>query len=474
MSGAKSGKEVAKQELLDPDQDFSPNDHRYWLSRVYLPIFSRKGETREAGIFSVRIQAHGERRGVSLGKTQKREAAKAALRLYGLVKAQGWERGLAEFRGTLPSMRSGITLGEYLNQVAATGLVTPRTFRTYTCKIRRIAADIGRVRLPKGANKHDHVHGGATEWQRMVDRVALDNLSVESVTKWRADYLGQYRDNPARLQSAIRTANSCIRAGKALLKEEIRNHLSHLKLPDPPPFVGIKTARESPNRYRSEIANPEVLLVAGRRELAEATTESEWAAVWRENGGQGEPPKPSDQDKIRATLRAERRQEAFKVLVLGLVAGLRRAEIDRLQWSQIDFTRSEIRIDATDCFAPKADSKGEIPIEPEVVQLLREWKLQSRDRFVVGGVEPITNTDQYHYRAERAHRELVKWLHKKGVSARNPIHSLRKEFGSLVCAKAGIYVASRLLRHASIAMTAAVYTDDRGRVTSGLGSALSG
>ena len=34
-------------------------------------------------------------------------------------------------------------------------------------------------------------------------------------------------------------------------------------------------------------------------------------------------------------------------------------------------------------------------------------------------------------------------------------------------------VASRLVRHANITITAAVYTDNRGRVTSGLGSALS-
>jgi hypothetical protein len=52
---------------------------------------------------------------VSLGKTQKLEAAEAALHLYGLVKAQGRQIGLAEFRGKLPSMRSGLTLGEYLN-----------------------------------------------------------------------------------------------------------------------------------------------------------------------------------------------------------------------------------------------------------------------------------------------------------------------------------------------------------------------
>ena len=152
---------MAKKESLDARQDFSLNDHRYWLSRVYLPTYSREGEARESGIFSVRIQAHGERRGVSLGQTQKREAAKAALRLYGLVKAQGWERGLAEFRGTLPSMRSGLTLGDYLNQVAATGLVTPRTFRAYICKFRPCSRRHRPSPVAQGANNHGHVHGGA-------------------------------------------------------------------------------------------------------------------------------------------------------------------------------------------------------------------------------------------------------------------------------------------------------------------------
>ena len=468
MNRTKSGKEVAKKSTKK-STNFSKNDLRFWESRVYLPAYSKDGDTKEAGTYAVRIQAHGERRGVSLGKTKKREAAKAALALYNLVKAQGWEKGLSEFRGELPPERSGLTLGEYLAEASATGLFAPRTLRTYTAKVRRIAADIGKIRLSNGANKFDYVNGGAAEWQKLVDRVPLDKLTPEKVTKWRAHYLAEFRGNPARLQSATRTVNSCIRAGKAIFKEDVREHLAHLKLPDPLPFVGMKTTKESPNRYRSEIENPEVFLVAGQRELAAATVESEWAAIWRENGGKGDPPKPGDQDTLRATSRAERRREAFKVLVLGLVAGLRRGEIDRLQWSQVDLKKGEICIETTDCFAPKADSAGEIPIDPEIVTLLKTWKRQSRNRFVVGGVEPITNTDGYHYRANRAHNELVAWLRTKGVRSRNAIHSLRKEFGSLVCEKAGVYVASRLLRHASVTMTAAVYTDDRGRVTSGLG-----
>lgn len=452
---------------------FSVNDLRYWDSRVHHPRYGATKSTKEAATFAVRIQAHGERRYVALPDTTKREASKSAMALYKLVEMHGWDRGLSEFRGQTPQTRNNLTLGDYLAEVTATGEITPRTLRTYATKVRRIAADIGKVKLPEKLNKFDYVNGGAKEWQRLVDAVPLRKLTPDAIQIWMRDYLAQFRNNPAKLIASTKSANSCIRAGKAIFAEKIRERLSHVILPDPPPFIGMKTAKERPTRYRSEIENPEVLLVAGIRELACATMETEHQAVWKQLGGETDASEPAPADKIRAELRAGRKREAFKVLVLGLCAGLRRGEIDRLLWSQVDFVRSLIVIKATDCFAPKANSIGDIPIDDEIVKLLKTWKKSATGRFVVEGVEPKTDTDKHHYRAGRAHEELIDWLHGKGLSARNPLHALRKEFGSIVCQKAGVYVASRLLRHANITMTAAVYTDDRGRVTSGLGSALS-
>jgi integrase len=465
---------------------FSKNDLRYWLARVYRPRYGKakdaegdgeqdddaNDDRKEAGMYAARIQAHGERRGVSLRETTQRDAAKSAMALYKLIEANGWERGLAEFRGDAPKPKNDLTLGDYLAEVTATGEIVPRTLRTYATKVRRIAADIGGVKLPGNQNKFDHFNGGAKAWQELADRVPLRKLTPDAVQQWLTKHLAQFRNNPAKLGSATKTANSCIRAGKAIFAERIRERLNHVTLPDPLPFVGIRTMKERPTRYRSEIENPEVLLVAGVRDLAQATLESEHAAIWHELGGEGPPPEPSRGESIRANLRAERKREAFKVLVLGLCAGLRRGEIDRLMWSQVDFTRSVIVVEVTDCFAPKASSAGDIPIDEEIAKLLKQWKTTSTGRFVVEGVEPKMDSDGHHYRACRAHDELIKWLHTKGIAARTPLHSLRKEFGSIVCQKAGVYVASRLLRHASITMTASVYTDDRGRVTSGLGSAL--
>ena len=52
---------------------------------------------------------------------------------------------------------------------------------------------------------------------------------------------------------------------------------------------------------------------------------------------------------------------------------------------------------------------------------------------------------------------------------KTPLHTLRKEFGSVIAAKYGIHAASRLLRHADITTTAQYCLDKKKRVTSGLG-----
>jgi hypothetical protein len=67
---------------------------------------------------------------------------------------------------------------------------------------------------------------------------------------------------------------------------------------------------------------------------------------------------------------------------------------------------------------------------------------------------------------------LTAWLRGKGVKANKPIHELRKEFGSLVNEKFGIYAASRALRHSDITTSARHYIAKKERVTVGLGHLL--
>ena len=67
----------------------------------------------------------------------------------------------------------------------------------------------------------------------------------------------------------------------------------------------------------------------------------------------------------------------------------------------------------------------------------------------------------------------IQELRKHGISARKPLHELRKELGAaLITAEHGIYAASRVLRHSNVATTAAHYTDLKTRPTIAVGAWL--
>jgi len=53
-----------------------------------------------------------------------------------------------------------------------------------------------------------------------------------------------------------------------------------------------------------------------------------------------------------------------------------------------------------------------------------------------------------------------------------PLHALRKEYGSLINEKYDLVTAKELLRHSSVAITAAHYVENRKRGITGLGAVL--
>jgi hypothetical protein len=71
-------------------------------------------------------------------------------------------------------------------------------------------------------------------------------------------------------------------------------------------------------------------------------------------------------------------------------------------------------------------------------------------------------------------RALLAWLRTKGIVSRKPLHTLRKEFGSLIHERYGILAASEQLRHGGIAVTARHYLENRQPSVLGLGHLLKG
>ena len=156
------------------------------------------------------------------------------------------------------------------------------------------------------------------------------------------------------------------------------------------------------------------------------------------------------------------------------MAGLRRNEIDKLQWSAFRWNDGVIRIEETEYFAPKSsEGAGDVPIDKELLAMFRGWQAKTAGVFVIeADTEPRSPTTYAHYRAQPDFDGLGEWLRAKGVTATKPLHELRKEFGSQICAKAGIYAASRMLRHSDIRVTAQHYLDQKERVTMEMGNLL--
>jgi integrase len=153
------------------------------------------------------------------------------------------------------------------------------------------------------------------------------------------------------------------------------------------------------------------------------------------------------------------------------MAGLRRREIDLLEWSSFLWDSDVIRIQTTRYFQAKTeDSFGDFEVDHQLIEIFRGCRARASGPFVIessGTCKPRAAYAQY--RCLSIFQRLTSWLRAKGIFSKKPLHTLRKEFGSLINARAGIHAASRALRHASVAVTDKFYTDSRARVTVGLG-----
>ena len=455
---AKSEQKVSKV------QRYSRTDYRYWQSRIFQP--------KESANYVIQLQAHKERRKISLELSEKRKAAKEAARLYGLVKINGWEKGLKLFRGEQISKKTEATLGEWLEEVRATGHFEETTFKTHSTKIRTLASELPTARISQSirAKKNDYVNGGNKNWSEAVEKISLSAFTSETIKKWQRDR----RKGSLKIDSTNRTANSIIRSGKALFKPALVEELADLfDLPDPLPFRAFKIKEPRVKRYTSEIEF-KTLFIAAQRELSDTSPEMELDARMSEMFAKIEKPwpAPSARDIEISEQQAHKKNQAFRVLVLALTAGLRRGEIDKLTWKQVDFEQSRIQIEETYHFCPKTEQSARIVgVGPNEMAIIKSWLKDSQSEFVVEGRTPTAKKSP-NYRASVAQEELISWLRAKGVTARMALHSLRKEYGSIICEQAGIHAASALLGHSNVSVTDRHYIENRRTETVDLGLGL--
>ena len=191
-----------------------------------------------------------------------------------------------------------------------------------------------------------------------------------------------------------------------------------VEIPDPVPFASVKAESVAPPRYRSTF-DIVALVESAKEELA---TEH---------------------------------PELFKIFLLGAMAGLRRHEIDLLQWRAFLFGEGAIRIEATEHFRPKSSSsEGDIHVDSELLDVFRGFRARAKSDsdFVIesgGDVTAAVAGSYDHYRCQREFVALCKWLRSHGVISSKPLHTLRKEFGSQIHARYGLL--GRAARHCATA-----------------------
>ena len=419
----RSGQEVAKF-------NFGKTDVRYWQDAVFLPEYRIKGKKVAVRDWHVRIQWRGRRETFNLKTSNKAAAAAKARDVYTMLVGAGWDATLVKFKPDV-APKSVSTIGDFLNELRGHWSGKPKTFEDYCRSFRTILSQIFGIK--GGREKFDYLKGGRDAWIAKIDRIKLADVTPDKVNKWRIAFVKEAGGNPVKQRRARITWNSLMRQAKSLFASELLRHVAMHK-PEKLPFDGVAFYKRESMRYHSKV-DIEALISDAVHELP---------------------------------------QEQLKIFLLATMVGLRRAEIDRLQWDAFQWRKGVIRIETTEHSTPKtSDSAGDVPIDKELAALFLGWHAKATGLFVIeSDVEPRTGTSYAHYRAQSHFDALIKWLKSKGVTAIKPLHELRKEFGSQLCAKSGIYAASRALRHADIAITAQHYVDQKERVTFGMGNLL--
>jgi integrase len=429
---------------MDNKHAFQTTKHskRYWQDRVYKPEITRADGARDQSPnFAVRLSHAGRSMRLSLGTPNGAAAADLAREMFVFLTANGWVSFLAKYRSptpappapsTSPGRKGNPTVGEYLAAVRAESDLSRKTFDNYAGRLRFIVSQL--FETVGKAKRHDYRTGGTANWVSAIDAVPLEHVTSDKIRAWKKWYVDQAgRDEVLRRQRTV-SVNSYLRQARALFsKRNVLSKLRSIELPEKLPFDGVALEKRVDQKFYGAGIDPMALVRAAMIELSD---------------------------------------EPLKAFLLAITLGLRRREVDMLEWQSFDFTTATLRIIPTKWYALKThESAAELPIEPEILELFRGWRARATGEFVIESDRAPKSVNYQHYRCEETFQSLLQWLRSKGVQGQKPFHVLRKLYGSALNDQHGIAAASSGLRHADIRTTVSFYTDRRVRVTTGFGAA---
>lgn len=399
-----------------------------------LQLPTKAGDDTQTATLYIRVQFAGKREYLPLGTLDKTIGAERAKDVYLLFLAGKIDEAKTKFavRKT-PEKKNLVTVGDYLVIVEQRGDLLKATYTNYVHCLKLILSEI--LAISKSKARFSYRDGRQAKWEKQIFDMALADISKDKVSAWRSARIKAAGDNPVKALSATRTANSYIRGARSLFSERIREKIGVEGLPDPLPFHKIKLDGNGSYKFKSQTDPRELLRQA------------------------------------RADLR-EKKPEVYKVILLGLVFGLRRGEIDKLERSAFDLPRLRLKVERTIYFRPKTTSSEDVlDIEEEVAEEIKALMAIGNSSFFVESPRlPKAPGALRTYRCQEVFDEALAWLRQQGITANKPLHNLRKEVGAEIATEQGIYAAQGYLRHSQISTTEAMYADQKKRVTPGFGS----
>ncbi|MBT8036686.1 MAG: site-specific integrase [Verrucomicrobiae bacterium] len=375
------------------------------------------------------------RKRFSLHSSNKNEAANLASQIFSFLVGNGWAETIAKYKShpsdTVKPPHEA-TVGDLIRVAEKYATVRERTFQTYIKSLRKIVADIMEV-----PDEKKHQSGNCTgnkEWKESIDATPLSAITPLKVQGWKQTYIKQSGKDASAKRKATVTTNSLIRNAKGFFSKKLLPFLhEELVLPTPLPFEGVRSEKAGSVRYHSKI-DAVKLMGQADKELK------------------------------------DKHPQAYTVFLLAFVCGLRVSEIDHLLWESVDLDQGLLHVRSTKYHTLKSeDSEGILDLSDEMCKHLQNRVRKAADDFVIMVDKSAQNASLSKYRCQKHCDVLIKWLRNKGVKAQKPIHTLRKEIGSLVAAEQGIFAASRYLRHSNIQITAAVYLDKKNKVVPSIG-----
>ena len=446
---------VAEQSQRRPrPRPWTKYDARYWVSRIRRPVNARKVPTY---FYWMELQFRGKRIMLPLRSADQKEAASKAAEIYLHLCRHGVLETYKKYANPPRKSRTQgdaleTSLGEWITAAERVFTGEKNSFLSYARAARQIAKWIQQSRKPaetenkltkrqrKAAEREARKRfspKNALALRRLIDVEPITIFTRSAIQMWRKAFVERVGNDEILKKRARTSSNSILRQAKALFSQEILDTISRVKIPSPLPFEKCKFYPAEDMSYRSQI-DPSVLLKAAKSELSERDT------------------------------------EVYKVLLLALGGGLRRGEIDTLTYEQVDFANSLLRMHVTPAGRRKSkQSEANVPLDQMLIDELRTWEQKAKDKFVLDG-PGVDEPKKWgrHYRCNETFERTIAWLRTHGVNTLKPIHTLRKEAGSLVATEGGIQAAKQFLRHRSIEVTSAYYAYNKGHHTVDVGDLL--